>query len=91
MVEDGGNIYVGGLFFLGTTVMYGIDNGFNGIGSLTWSPTMTGFLALVPLLLFSLVGFEVPSQAGDEMENGGFWRSSQHVPVASRIARPCRA
>ncbi|HET7668213.1 MAG TPA: APC family permease [Mycobacterium sp.] len=57
------------LFFLGTTVMYGIDNGFNGVGSLTWSPTMTGFLALVPLLLFSLVGFEVPSQAGDEMQN----------------------
>lgn len=57
------------VFFLGTTVLYGIENGFNGIGSLTWSPTMTGFLGLVPLLLFSLVGFEVPSQAGDEMQN----------------------
>jgi len=57
------------LFFLATTVVYGIQNGFNGIGTLTWSPTMTGFLALVPLLLFSLVGFEVPSQAGDEMQN----------------------
>ena len=57
------------LIFLATTVLYGIQNGFNGVGTLTWSPTMTGFLALVPLLLFSLVGFEVPSQAGDEMEN----------------------
>ncbi|ULP38354.1 APC family permease [Mycolicibacterium rufum] len=57
------------LFFLGTTVFYGIAHGFHGVGSLTWSPTMTGFLGLVPLLLFSLVGFEVPSQAGDEMQN----------------------
>lgn len=57
------------VFFLVTTVAYGIQNGFNGIGSLTWSPTMIGFLGLVPLLLFSLVGFEVPSQAGSEMQN----------------------
>jgi len=57
------------LVFLGATVIYGIQNGFQGLDSLTWSPTMTGFLALVPLLLFSLVGFEVPSQAGDEMQN----------------------
>jgi amino acid transporter len=56
------------LFFLTTTVVYGIENGFNGVSILTWSPTMTGFLALVPLLLFSLVGFEVPSQAGEEMQ-----------------------
>lgn len=57
------------VFFLGTTLFYGIQNGFNGVGTLTWSPTLIGFLGLVPLLLFSLVGFEVPSQAGDEMEN----------------------
>ncbi len=55
--------------FLVTTVIYGIRNGFHGIGEVTWSPTMTGFLGLVPLLLFSLVGFEVPSQAGGEMQN----------------------
>ncbi|WP_277242882.1 APC family permease [Mycolicibacterium obuense] len=57
------------VFFLGTTLFYGFQNGFNGVGTLTWSPTLIGFLGLVPLLLFSLVGFEVPSQAGDEMEN----------------------
>ncbi|MBO0884864.1 MAG: APC family permease, partial [Mycobacterium sp.] len=57
------------LFFLATAVVYGVENGFNGIRMLTWSPTMTGFLALVPLLLFSLAGFEVPSQAGDEMQD----------------------
>ncbi|MGW0453945.1 APC family permease [Gordonia sputi] len=55
--------------FLVTTVIYGIQHGFNGIGSVTWSPTLGGFLGLVPLLLFSLVGFEVPSQAGGEMQN----------------------
>ncbi|UEA58215.1 APC family permease [Gordonia otitidis] len=55
--------------FLVTTLVYGIQNGFHGIGSVTWSPTLGGFLGLVPLLLFSLVGFEVPSQAGGEMQN----------------------
>jgi glutamate:GABA antiporter len=57
------------LFFFATAVVYGVENGFNGVRTLTWSPTMTGFLALVPLLLFSLVGFEVPSQAGEEMQD----------------------
>ncbi|MGV9711835.1 APC family permease [Gordonia sp. NPDC003424] len=55
--------------FLVTTLIYGIQHGFHGIGAVSWSPTMTGFLGLVPLLLFSLVGFEVPSQAGGEMAN----------------------
>ncbi|MFW0792325.1 APC family permease [Gordonia sp. CPCC 205515] len=55
--------------FLVTTLVYGIQHGFHGIGAVSWSPTMTGFLGLVPLLLFSLVGFEVPSQAGGEMTN----------------------
>lgn len=55
--------------FLITTVIYGFQHGFHGIGAVSWSPTMTGFLGLVPLLLFSLVGFEVPSQAGGEMAN----------------------
>jgi amino acid transporter len=55
--------------FLIATVLYGVRYGVQGVGALTWTPTMTGFLALVPLLLFSLVGFEVPSQAGDEMQN----------------------
>lgn len=57
------------LFFLATAVVYGVENGFNGVRTLTWSPTVAGFLALVPLLLFSLVGFEVSSQAGDEMQD----------------------
>lgn len=55
--------------FLGTTVVYGVKNGFHGADDWTGAITLTGFLALVPLLLFALVGFEVPSQAGDEMEN----------------------
>ncbi|CAM5284610.1 hypothetical protein TPAU25S_02514 [Tsukamurella paurometabola] len=55
--------------FLLTTVIYGISDGFNGFGSVSWSPTLMGFLGLVPLLLFSLVGFEVPSQAGGELQN----------------------
>lgn len=55
--------------FLVATLIYGIQNGFNGLGSVSWSPTLAGFLGLVPLLLFSLVGFEVPSQSGGEMAN----------------------
>ncbi|MGV9670075.1 APC family permease [Gordonia sp. NPDC003504] len=55
--------------FLITTVIFGLKHGFHGIEAVSWSPTMAGFLGLVPLLLFSLVGFEVPSQAGGEMTN----------------------
>jgi amino acid transporter len=57
------------LFGLFTIVVlaYGGRHGFHGLGAGSFVPTFSGFTALVPLILFSLVGFELPSTAGDEM------------------------
>ena len=55
-----------GLFSV-TAIIYGVKNGFHGIGDA--SPTMTVFLALVPLLLFNYVGFELQNGAAEEMTN----------------------
>ncbi|MGL5819800.1 MAG: amino acid permease [Phycicoccus sp.] len=51
-----------GLFTL-STVVYGIRNGLNVPAIGEFAPTYPLFIALVPLLLFSYLGFEVPSNA----------------------------
>ena len=57
-------------FFSVIVVAYGVKHGFHGIGAAaTSSPTYSSFVLLVPLILFSLVGFELPSAAGEEMED----------------------
>lgn len=60
-----------GLFglFTATVVAYGVRHGFHGIGASSFIPTFSGFAALVPLILFSLAGFELPSTAGEELRN----------------------
>ena len=57
-----------GLFSL-TTVIYAAEHGlhFPAVGDFT--PSWGAFVALVPLLFFNFVGFELPSAAGDEMKN----------------------
>jgi len=52
-----------------STVIYGARNGlhFPSVGD--WTPTWPAFVALVPLVFYNLVGFEMPSSAGDEMKN----------------------
>jgi glutamate:GABA antiporter len=59
------------LFGLFTIVVlaYGVRYGFHGLGAGSFVPTFSGFTALVPLILFSLVGFELPNTAGEEMLN----------------------
>jgi glutamate:GABA antiporter len=57
-----------GLFTL-IVLTYGIKHGFHGLGASSFVPTWSGFTALVPLILFSLVGFELPSAAGEEMRD----------------------
>lgn len=51
-----------------TAVVYAIREGSSG-GGLTCTPTVTGFLAIVPIALFAYVGFEAPSAASDEMHD----------------------
>jgi amino acid transporter len=56
-------------FFSVIVLVYGAKHGFHGIGAGGFKPTYTSFVLLVPLILFSLVGFELPNAAGEEMEN----------------------
>ncbi|MER6051147.1 APC family permease [Streptomyces sp. NPDC001793] len=68
-------------FFTATAVAYGVRHGFRGLAEAHFAPTATGFLALVPVLLFAYVGFEAPNAAGDEMLD------PQHdVPVAIGVS-----
>ncbi|MCQ9386096.1 APC family permease [Brevibacterium moorei] len=55
--------------FLITTILFAMENGIEPIHLSDFSPTMTGFLGLVPLLLFSYLGFEAVNSASDEMKN----------------------
>jgi glutamate:GABA antiporter len=56
-------------FFTITTFIYGIDHGVSGFPVGDLKPTGAIFLALVPLLLFNYVGFELQNGAAEEMEN----------------------
>ena len=55
------------LLLVGTTVAYGLKNGFQGLDIGGLSPTMAGFLAVAPIVLFAYVGFEAPNAASEEM------------------------
>ncbi|MDT4937226.1 MAG: glutamate:GABA antiporter [Pseudonocardiales bacterium] len=54
-------------FFTVVVLMYGAKHGFHGPGLGSYSPGFSAFVLLVPLILFSLVGFELPSAAAEEM------------------------
>lgn len=56
-------------FFAITVIVYGIDNGVQGISFSDLKPTSAGLLAIVPLILFSFVGFESANGAAEEMKN----------------------
>src|SRR3954468_9992574 len=56
-------------FFTLTTIIYAFDNGVNGFPAGDLKPTGAIFLALVPLLLFNYVGFELQNGAAEEMED----------------------
>jgi glutamate:GABA antiporter len=56
-------------FFTLTTIIYAIDNGVAGFPVSDFKPTGAIFFALVPLLLFNYVGFELQNGAAEEMDN----------------------
>ena len=61
-----------------TVIIYGLDHGFNGGFAVSkMQPTTVGLLAIVPLLLFSFVGFESANGAAEEMKD-----PQKDVPVA---------
>src|SRR4051795_5590720 len=61
-------VLVLGLFTI-TTIIYAFDHGVDGFPIGDLKPTGAIFLALVPLLLFNYVGFELQNGAAEEMED----------------------
>jgi amino acid transporter len=69
-------VVVLGLFTV-TTCIYAIEHGISGFPIADLTPTGAIFLALVPVLLFNYVGFELQNGAAEEMEN-----PQRDVPLA---------
>ena len=56
-------------FFTLTVVIYAIKHGVHGVSGGDFKPSYGVFIALVPVLFFNYVGFELPNAAGDEMKD----------------------
>jgi amino acid transporter len=56
-------------FFTFSVILYAVDHGVHAPAVSEFQPTYTLFIALVPVLFFNYVGFELPSAAGEEMKN----------------------
>ncbi|GLZ28405.1 putative amino acid permease [Lentzea sp. NBRC 105346] len=54
-------------FFTISVIVYGIKNGVQPLAFGDFVPTYAAFTALVPVLIFNYVGFELPSTATEEM------------------------
>jgi amino acid transporter len=57
-----------GLFTI-SVVVYALKHGAHGLGASGYTPSASGFVLLVGVLLFNFVGFELPNSAGEEMTN----------------------
>ncbi len=53
--------------FTGSVVAFGFAHGIHGVAIGDFMPTASTFIAVVPILLYSFVGIELPSTAGEEM------------------------
>jgi glutamate:GABA antiporter len=53
----------------GSTVIYGVAHGLHGISARELEPTWPGLVAALPVLLFGLLGLELPSTLGRELRN----------------------
>ncbi len=67
-------------FFTTSVVIYGVQHGAHGISVGDLAPSTSVFIAVVPVLLYSFVGVELPSTAGEEMVD-----PRRDIPIA--IAR----
>nr|WP_051830547.1 APC family permease [Streptomyces violens] len=56
-------------FFLISVVIFALKHGVHALPASEFTPTYAGFIALVPVLIFNYVGFELPSSAAEEMTN----------------------
>jgi glutamate:GABA antiporter len=63
--------------FVGSVIVYAIQNGVHGFGGSAFLPSYALFIAVVPVLIFNFVGFETPNAAGEELKN-----PQKDVPIA---------
>ena len=56
-------------FFTLTAMIYAGRHGVHGVHAGDFSPSMTIFVATAPILFFAFVGFELPSEAAEEMRD----------------------
>jgi amino acid transporter len=63
--------------FVVSTVVYAFEHGLHLPAAHRFAPSYQLFIALVPVLFFNYVGFELPSAAGDEMKD-----PQKDVPIA---------
>ncbi len=56
-------------FFLLTVVIYGAQHGVHGYAFGDYAPSWAGFLAVTPVLLFAVSGYEAESGAAEEMRD----------------------
>ncbi len=54
-------------FFAATAVIYGLDHGLHGVSGGAFAPTAHTFILVVPILIYSFVGIELPTSAAEEM------------------------
>jgi amino acid transporter len=64
-------------FFTASTIAYGVAHGFHGIAGGDFAPSWAVFIAIVPILLYSFVGIELPSSAAEEMVD-----PKRDIPIA---------
>lgn len=55
-------------FFTFSVILYAARHGVHGFPAGDYAPTYATFIAVVPVLFFNYLGFELPSTAGDEMK-----------------------
>src|SRR5258708_6748241 len=55
--------------FTASVALYAARNGVHGVVAREFLPSYVSFISVVPVLVFNYVGFELPSSAGDEMQN----------------------
>jgi glutamate:GABA antiporter len=63
-----GRVLLLGAFTL-TVILYALKHGVHGVSGGDFKPTFSVFVAATAVLFFNYVGFELPSAAGDEMED----------------------
>jgi amino acid transporter len=57
------------VFFTTSVLIYGVSHGVHGIAVDDFAPSYLVFISIVPVLLYSFVGVELPSTAAEEMVN----------------------